>query len=56
MPQTYTKLLVTKLSQDTHDNLIELARKERRSLRGMRRIILEDYLNALDRDHSHEQA
>jgi hypothetical protein len=56
MTQTYTKLLVTKLSQGTHDTLIELARKERRSLSGMSRVIIEDYFEALDRDHSQEQA
>jgi hypothetical protein len=55
MTQTYTKLLVTKLSQGTHDTLIELARKERRSLSGMSRVIIEDYFDELNKDQVSNQ-
>ena len=44
MTETYTRLLVAKLSQSTHERLKELAKRERRSLSAMSRIIIEDHI------------
>ena len=56
MTENLTKLLVTKLSTSMHEKLKILAEKDRRTLSGMSRIILEDYLEAFGKDHSKEQA
>ena len=44
MAKTYTRLLVAKLSQSTHERLKEMARQERRTLSAMSRIIIEDHI------------
>ena len=44
MSEKYSKLLVTKLNKVTHDKLKELAKQDRRTLSGMSRLILEDYV------------
>lgn len=48
MKRSYIKLVATKLSQDTHDRLRQQAMKDRRTLSGLSRIIIEDYVNGLD--------
>jgi predicted DNA-binding protein len=48
MTQTYTKLLVTKVSEDTHEQLKKLASQDRRTLSSMSRCIIEDYMEAYD--------
>jgi predicted DNA-binding protein len=45
MKQNLTRLLVAKLSQSTHERFKELARKKRRTLSSMCRIIIEDYID-----------
>jgi predicted DNA-binding protein len=45
MKQNLTRLLVTKLSQSTHERLKELAKQERRALSAMSRNIIEDYID-----------
>jgi predicted DNA-binding protein len=47
MTQTYTKLLVTKLSEDTHEKLKRLASQDRRTLSSMSRCIIEDYMEGI---------
>ena len=49
MTEKYSRLLVTKLSPSVHDRLKELARKDRRTLSALSRIIIEDYLDRKDR-------
>jgi predicted DNA-binding protein len=44
MRKNYTRLLVTKLSPSIHDRLKELAIEDRRTLSGLSRIIIEDYI------------
>ena len=44
MKKNFTRLLVTKLSQSTHERLKELAKEDRRTLSAMSRIIIEDYV------------
>jgi predicted DNA-binding protein len=44
MKEKYTKMLVTKLNQSTHERLKELAKQERRTLSAMSRIIIEDHI------------
>ena len=51
MTEKYSRLLVTKLSPSVHDRLKELARKDRRTLSAMSRIILEDYIDELEKNH-----
>jgi predicted DNA-binding protein len=55
MTEKYTRLLVTKLSSFTHDRLKELARTDRRSLSGMSRMIIEDYIDELSKNQAHNQ-
>ena len=45
MKENYTRLLVAKLSQSTHERLKELAKQERRTLSAMSRIIIEDHID-----------
>jgi len=55
MTQTYTEILVTKLRQNTHDKLREMAKKDRRTLSGLSRIIIEDYFDELNKDQVSNQ-
>jgi hypothetical protein len=48
MTEKYTRLLVTKLSASVHEKLKELAKKDRRTLSAFSRIIIEDYIVALN--------
>jgi predicted DNA-binding protein len=52
MKQNLTRLLVTKLSQSTHERLKELAKQERRTLSAMSRIIIEDYIAGIQGEQS----
>ena len=52
MTEKYSRLLVTKLSQSVHDRLKELAIKDRRTLSAMSRIILEDYIDELEKNQT----
>jgi predicted DNA-binding protein len=45
MVEKYTRLLVTKLSPSVHDRLKELAKRDRRTLSALSRIIIEDYID-----------
>jgi predicted transcriptional regulator len=45
MVEKYSKLLVTKLSPATHRRLKELAKRDRRTLSALSRIILEDFVD-----------
>lgn len=51
MTENLTRLLVTKLSPSMHERLKVLAEKDRRTLSGMSRIILEDYIGKSEKDH-----
>ena len=44
MKENYTRMLVTKLSQSTHERLKEMAKQDRRTLSAMSRIIIEDHI------------
>ena len=55
MTEKYSRLLVTKLSPTLHDRLKELARKDRRTLSSMSRIILEDYIDELEKNQTKNQ-
>ena len=55
MTEKYSRLLVTKLSPSVHDRLKELARKDRRTLSAMSRIILEDYIDELEKNKAKNQ-
>jgi predicted DNA-binding protein len=55
MTEKYSRLLVTKLSSSVHDRLKELARKDRRTLSSMSRIILEDYIDELEKNQANKQ-
>jgi predicted DNA-binding protein len=44
MTENYTRLLVTKLNQSTHERLKEMAKQDRRTLSAMSRIIIEDHI------------
>ena len=52
MTEKYTRLLVTKLSSVTHDRLKELAKEDRRTLSGLSRIIIEDYIDELNKNQT----
>ena len=43
MKKNYTKLLATKLREDTYEELIKLAREDKRTLSGISRLIIEKY-------------
>jgi hypothetical protein len=47
MKNKLTRILVTKLNTNTHEELKRLASEERRSLSNMSRIIIEDYIGKL---------
>ena len=47
MKENYTKILITKLSQNVYDEFKTLAANRRRPLSSMSRVILEDYLRIL---------
>jgi predicted DNA-binding protein len=49
MKENYTRLLVTKLNQSTHERLKELAKQERRTLSAMSRIIIEDHITETEK-------
>ena len=49
MTEKYSRLLVTKLSSSVHDRLKELASEDRRTLSSFSRIILEDYIDGLEK-------
>ena len=44
MKKNYSKILVTKLNPNIHEKLKELAEGDRRTLSGLSRIIIEDYI------------
>ena len=48
MKELYNRLIVTKLSQSQYDRFKERAKQERRTLSGLGRVIIEDYLNESD--------
>ena len=52
MTEKYTKVLVTKLSPETHGKLKILAGKDRRSLSALSRIIIEDYIDELEKNQT----
>ena len=49
MSETLDRLLVTKLSPKIHDKLKEIAKLDRRTLSALSRIIIEDYIEALEK-------
>ena len=49
MTEKYSKHLVTKLSSSVHDRLKKLAKEDRRTLSALSRIILEDYIDGLEK-------
>ena len=51
MKETYERILVTKLSPSTHDQLKELAKEDRRTLSALSRIIIEDFIGKNKTDH-----
>ena len=55
MTEKYTRLLVTKLDPFTHDRLKEMAKEDRRTLSGLSRIIIEDYIDELSKNQAHNQ-
>ena len=55
MTEKYTRLLVTKLSPSVHDRLKELARKDRRTLSALSRLIIEDHIDELEKNQTKNQ-
>ena len=55
MTEKYSRLLVTKLSPITHDRLKELAKEDRRTLSGLSRLIIEDYIDELSKNQVQNQ-
>ena len=51
MKKNYSKILVTKLNPNTHEKLKELAENERRTLSGLSRIIIEDYVKDINKEN-----
>ena len=56
MTEKYSRLLVTKLSPSVHDRLKELAGKDRRTLSALSRIIIEDYIDGLEKSQEQSQS
>ena len=48
MKKNYSKILVTKVNPSTHEKLKELAEGDRRTLSGLSRIIIEDYVENIN--------
>ena len=48
MKKNYSKILVTKLNPSTHEKLKKLAENDRRTLSGLSRIIIEDYVENIN--------
>jgi predicted DNA-binding protein len=56
MSEKYSRLLVTKLSPSVHDRLKELAGKDRRTLSALSRIIIEDYIDGIEKSQEQSQS
>jgi predicted DNA-binding protein len=56
MAEKLTRLLVTKLSSSVHDRLKELARKDRRTLSSLSRLIIEDHINGFENESEKDSA
>ena len=51
MKKNYSKILVTKLNPSTHEKLKSLAENDRRTLSGLSRIIIEDYVKDINKEN-----
>ena len=51
----YTKILVTKLEPLLHEKFTEIAKRERRTLSSLCRIIIEDYVHNMNIESKQEE-
>jgi predicted DNA-binding protein len=54
MPEKYSRLLAARLSRKTYDRLKELAAIKRRSISGLCRLIIEDFLETRNKGVNQE--